>query len=131
VHALEKLSQSINRWIEPLLFGLGPPDQAEAFRREFDLSFPIVCDSDRRLYAAYGLKKMGLLGFASPSLLVKGVKALGQGHSMGIPTGDIYQLPGVFIIDTTGRIRFSHYARDPADHPSADTILSALSKIKP
>ena len=111
--------------------GLGIPEQAEAFRREFDLSFPIVCDPDRRLYEAYGLKQMGLWGFASPSLLVKGVQALSQGHSMGIPTGDIYQLPGVFIIDTTGRIRFSHFARDPADHPSADTILSALSTMKP
>jgi hypothetical protein len=83
------------------------------------------------MYAANGLMKMGFLGFASPSLLVKGVKALGQGHSMGIPTGDLYQLPGVFIIDTTGRIRFSHYARDPADHPLADNILLTLSKIKP
>ena len=117
--------------VKVILVGLGPPEQAEAFRKEFDLSFPIVCDPDRRLYAAYKLKKMGLLGFVSPSLLVKGVKALGQGHSMGIPTGDIYQLPGVFIIDTTGRIRFSHYSRDPADYPSADTMLSALSTIKP
>jgi len=113
-----------------VLVGLGSLEQAEAFRRELDLSFPIVCDPDRHLYAAYGLKKMGLLGFASPLMLVKGVKALGQGHSMGMPTGDIYQLPGVFIIDTTGRIRFSHYSRDPADYPSADTILSALSKTE-
>ncbi len=58
MHALEKLSQSINRWIEPLLFGIGPPEQAEAFRKEFDLSFPIVCDPDRRLYAAYPLNRV-------------------------------------------------------------------------
>ncbi len=124
-----KEKQFKDKGVQVVLVGLGSPEQAEAFRKEFDLSFPIVCDPDRRLYAAYGLKKMGLLGFASPSLLVKGVKALGQGHSMGIPTGDIYQLPGVFIIDTNGRIRLSHFASGPADHPSADTILSALSDL--
>ena len=112
-----------------MLVGLGAPQEAEAFRKEFDLSFPIVCDPERHLYAAYGLKKMSLWGFASPALLVKGVKALGQGHSMGLPKGDIYQLSGVFIIDTSGRIRFSYYARDPADHPSPDTILAAVTNL--
>lgn len=114
-----------------VLVGLGSPEQAEAFRQNFDLSFPIVCDPDRRLYAAYGLKQMGLWDFASPALLVKGVKALSQGHSMGLPTGDIYQRSGVFIIDPTGCIRYSYSARDPADHPSADTILEALATMEP
>ena len=115
--------------VKVILVGLGSPEQAEAFRKEFDLSFPIVCDPDRRLYKAYELKRTGLLKFASPSLLFKGVKALSQGHAMGIPRGDIYQLPGVFIIDQTGRIRFSYYGRDPADHPSPEKILIAVSKL--
>jgi hypothetical protein len=35
----------------------------------------------------------------------------------------------VFIIDAGGRIRFSHFARDPADHPSPQVILDALRQI--
>ena len=125
----QKESQFEAKKVTVILVGLGPPEEAEAFRKEFDLSFPMVCDPDRRLYTAYELKRIGLLRFASPSLLFKGVKALSQGHAMGIPRGDIFQLPGVFIIDQTGRIRFSYYGSDPADHPSPEKILIAVSKI--
>jgi hypothetical protein len=47
---------------------------------------------------------------------------------MGIPSGDVRQLPGVFIIDEDGTILYSHYARDAADHPDPDEILQALSE---
>lgn len=119
-----------NQGVLVVLVGLGTPDEAQIFAKEFDLSFPIVCDPQRRLYRAYGLKKTGLLSLASPSLLIKGIKALGQGRGAGLPTGDIYQLPGVFIIDTAGRIRFGYFSRDPADHPSPADILSAVKKMK-
>jgi hypothetical protein len=38
----------------------------------------------------------------------------------------VRQLPGVFIIDTAGRIRFSHHAAGPADHPQPGILLEAL-----
>ena len=44
---------------------------------------------------------------------------------MGIPKGDVRQLPGVFIIDTA-RIRFSHHASAPADHPQPEALLTVL-----
>lgn len=116
--------------VQVVLVGLGAPEQAEAFRKDFDLNFPIVCDPNLVLFKAYKLKRMGLLQLASPSLMVKGVKAMSQGYRMGKPQGDIYQLPGVFIIDTKGLIRLSHYGKDPADHPSAEDILDAVSKLE-
>jgi peroxiredoxin len=109
-----------------VLVGLGTPEQAEAFRKDFKLDFPLICDPDRALYAAYGLQRTGLVKMASPSLFVKGIKAMVQGGSLGVPQGDIQQLSGVFIIDRKGIIRFAHRAQDPADHPSAEEILSAL-----
>lgn len=118
------------RDVQVVLVGLGSPEQAEAFRKELSLNFRIICDPDRQLYAAYGLKRMRLLQLASPALLVKGVKALSQGHTMGIPRGDVYQLPGVFVIDRNGRIRYSHIGRDPADNPPVEEILSAIEKMK-
>ena len=113
-----------------LLVGMGNREQAETFRKTFAPEFSIVSDSERRLYQAYELKRTGLFQLASPSLLVKGIKALGLGHGMGSPQGDVLQLPGVFIIDTEGRIRFSHHSRDPADHPNPEDLLSALDMIE-
>jgi len=69
---------------------------------------------------------MSALGFISPSLALKGVAAMVGGHSLGTPQGDVRQLPGVFIINTTGEIVYSHFSRNPADHPDAETIIAAL-----
>jgi hypothetical protein len=46
-------------------------------------------------------------------MAVKGLSAVARGHGIGIPRGDVRQLPGVFIMDTGSRIRFSHFAREP------------------
>lgn len=112
-----------------LLVGMGNVEQTETFRRTFAPEFSMVCDPDRRLYRAYQLKQTGLFQLASPSLFAKGVKAIVSGHGMGSPQGDVFQLPGVFIIDTNGRVRFSHHSRDPADHPKPEELLSALETL--
>lgn len=114
-----------------ILVGMGDREQTETFRRDFAPEFSIVCDPERRLYQAYGLKRAGLFQMASPSMFVKGMKALGSGVGMGIPQGDVLQLSGVFIIDTQGSVRFSYHAANPADHPTPEELLSALSRIKP
>ena len=113
-----------------ILVGMGDREQTETFRRDFAPEFSIVCDPERRLYQAYGLKRAGLFQMASPSMLVKGMKALGSGLGMGLPRGDVLQLSGVFIIDTQGTVRFGYHAVNPADHPTPEELLSALSRIE-
>jgi peroxiredoxin len=48
---------------------------------------------------------------------------------VGLPEGDVKQLAGVFIIDTTGHIRYRHLSADPADFPSAEDVLTTLESI--
>ena len=109
-----------------VIVGLGTPEQSEEFKNKFQVPFPIISDPEKILYGAFGLKQMSPLGFLSPSLFAKSLSTMAKGHVMGIPAGDVRQLPGVFVINTDGRIEFSHYARDPADHPDPDTILEIL-----
>ena len=118
-----------NKKAKILLVGMGNVEQTETFRRTFAPEFSMVCDPDRRLYRAYQLKQTGLFQLASPSLFAKAMKAISSGHRMGTPQGDVFQLPGVFIIDTEGCIRFSHHSRDPADHPKPEELLFALERI--
>jgi peroxiredoxin len=109
-----------------VLVGMGTPSESAKFAEKFNVPFPIVADPQKKLYRRFELKQMSTRGFFSPSLALKGVAAIAGGHSMGMPQGDVRQLPGVFIIDTAGHIVYSHFSSDPADHPDAKTLIAAL-----
>jgi peroxiredoxin len=112
-----------------VLVAMGTPSESSAFAREFSVPFEMVCDPERGVYQAFDLEQITPLGFFSPSVALKGVMAMAKGHGIGLPVGDVRQLPGVFIIDSKGTIVFSHFAADPADHPAPDEILAALAAI--
>jgi peroxiredoxin len=109
-----------------LLVGMGTPAQSTEFAAKFKVPFPIVADPQKKLYRKFELKQMSTLGLFSPSLALKGVAAFVGGHGIGLPQGDVRQLPGTFIINTAGEIIFSHFSSHPADHPDSKTILAAL-----
>ena len=109
-----------------VLVGMGTPSESVEFAAKFKVPFPMVADPEKKLYRKFELKRMSTLGFLSPSLTLKGVAAIVGGHGIGMPQGDVRQLPGVFIIDTAGEIVFSHFSSNPADHPDAKTIIDAL-----
>jgi alkyl hydroperoxide reductase subunit AhpC len=115
--------------LRAVLVSMGSPDLAEAFRRQFDLPFPIICDPGKSLYRTFGLKGSSMVQIFSPDLFLKGLKAVGRGHFPGLIHGDPFQLPGVFIVDTLGQIRFSYLSRDPSDYPSVETIVAAALSI--
>ena len=106
-----------------VLVGLGTQEQAGKFREEFSLSFPIICDSQKELYGMFDLGRATIANTASPAVLLKGLRAMSKGYRPGIPQGDVMQLPGVFLIDTEGNIRFLYYSKDVSDHPSVDVLL--------
>lgn len=112
-----------------VLVGLGTVAEAAQFAAEMRIEFTIVCDPEKKLYEAFDLKRMSLLDLASPSLFLKGGKALLEGHKARMTNQDVWQLPGVFIFDREGQIRFSHYARTAADHPSPVKLLRALAEM--
>lgn len=109
-----------------VLVGLGTVEETAAFRTQFHVPFPMIADPEKQLFKAFQLKQATPKALLSIGMAMKGLGALARGHGIGIPKGDVRQLPGVFIIDTDGRIRFSHFARDPADHPAADVLLRFL-----
>jgi peroxiredoxin len=110
-----------------MLVGMGSPEESAAFEMKFNIPFPLISDPKGQLYKAFGLKKVSTWELLSPSVAFKGILAITKGHSIGVPIGDVHQLPGVFIINTEGRIVYSHFGSDPSDHPDPDTILEALN----
>jgi peroxiredoxin len=113
-----------------LLVGSGDLQQAEIFRQTYATEFDVASDNQRLLYQAYRLKRTSLFQMASPSLFLKGLRTIGRGHGLGSAQGDVFQLPGVFIIDTKGMVRYSYHGRDPADRPKPKALLSVLAEIQ-
>lgn len=115
--------------VQVVLVGMGSPEESEKFKEQFQVPFPLVCDPERKLYKLYGLKRMGMLDFLSPSLALKSLGAVVQGHGVGMPEGDVKQLAGVFIIDAQGVVCWQYLSADPPDFASAEDILEALKEI--
>ena len=109
-----------------VLVGLGNVEQTAAFKERFDVPFPMIADPDKRLFEAFLLKQATAGSLLSAKMVFRGVTAMAKGHGIGVPQGDVRQLPGVFIIDTDGRVLYSHHASEPADHPKPETLLAAL-----
>ena len=112
-----------------LLVGMGSEAVTREFIARFDVPFPMVCDPDQHLYRDYTVERMSPLGFLSPTMALRGIAAMAQGHTAGLPEGDVRQLPGVVIVDSTGIIRYRHHSGNPADHPAPEALISALHKI--
>lgn len=62
------------------------------------------------------------------NVLMRGLRAAFKGHMIGIPIGDVFQMPGVFLIDRKGVLHFTHYAEDVSDNPSNELILASIPK---
>ena len=114
--------------IQVVIVGMGSPAETEEFRKRFDLPFPFICDPEKKLYTAYGLKRASFQQIASPDILLKGFQAFIQGHSPGLPKGDPMQMSGEFIIDRNGRFILQHYAEDISNHLPVEAILEAVKK---
>ena len=109
-----------------VLVGLGDTEASADFRRRFDVPFPLIADPEKALFGAFELRQATVGSLLSPGLAARGVAALFKGHGIGVPSGDVHQLPKIFIIDAGGHVRFRHHAAHPADHPDAAVLLEAL-----
>ena len=60
-----------------------------------------------------------------PQVLLKATLSAMRGN-VGLPGGDIFQMPGTFVIDRDGIIRLAYRGGDISDLPPMNTIFAAL-----
>jgi hydroxyacylglutathione hydrolase len=117
--------------VDVVLFSSGTAAQAEVFRHDYEVPFPIVVDSDRVLFKKFGLREMDSSDYISPYMLLQVVEVLVEGYGYNPFQGSSSQLGGVFIVDTGGKVRFAHVSANAADHPSPLEIIQAAATLKP
>ena len=104
----------------------GDPQQTQALCDRFQAPFPCLADPKREGYKRFGLKRGSLWEVVGPAAVVRGFEAARKGHHIEKVVGDAFQLPGTFIIDREGIIRYARYARHSGDHPSPAELIAAL-----
>ncbi|HSC25718.1 MAG TPA: peroxiredoxin-like family protein, partial [Vicinamibacterales bacterium] len=107
----------------------GDPKQAQALCDRFSVPFPCLADAERKTYRAFGLKRGSLWEVVGPAAIARGMEAAAKGHFVERVVGDAFQMPGTFIIDTEGIVRYARYARHSGDHPAAAELVAALRAL--
>ena len=110
------------------MIGLGTPDEAQAFRASLRLPFTILCDTDMRSYARYGLGRMSAGAEASLSSARAFVSEISQYGGAWSRDQDMGQLGGVFAVDTTGHLRLAFRPRRASERPPIADRVRAIQE---
>jgi len=88
-----------------------------------------ISDPGRRLYEAFALQRGTAGQVMGPRIWWKGFKTtVLRGFLPGKPTGDVFQLPGTFLVHE-GEILRAHRPDNTADHP--DFVEFAVCETSP
>jgi peroxiredoxin len=110
-----------------VLIGQATPRHAAHFRRRQGTDLRVLADEKRTSYRAIGAKVGGVTDLFAPQVVLKGMLASARtGKVQGRTIGNAAQLGAAAVIDTSGRIVWSHISQDAGDNASPEEILEAL-----
>jgi peroxiredoxin len=111
--------------------GMAEPKHAERYCGKLAPSVTCLADESHQAYAVYGLGKASTASLLSPGMLRAAVGAYRGGHRQGSDTagGDVMMLPGTFVVDRAGIVRYAYYSVHAGDHPEVAELISALRQI--
>jgi peroxiredoxin len=104
----------------------GTPEQTARLCERHSIPFRCLADPFRDAYRAFGLTRGGLVEVMAPQVLIKAALSAARGN-FGPPGGDVFQMPGTFVIGTDGIIWLAYRSRDASDLLPMDTIFAALT----
>ncbi len=106
-----------------LFFYQGSPTEGRAFLRRYWPELRAVADPEQRFYQGFGVDHGGLVKMFGPKVWSARSKAKAKGHENGDRSGDIWRMPGAYLVQA-GRVIWAHQYRHAADHPSYEEISS-------
>jgi peroxiredoxin len=119
--------------VNVVLIGLGTSERARWFCEDRGIPFVCVADPDVSAHRAYGLERGSLRQVMGPQVYFRWTKARLLAD-MPFPSAkrgeDVMQMPGTFVIDTDGIVRYAHRNKDVTDNPSNEEILAVLRELK-
>jgi hypothetical protein len=113
-----KRTQLESQGVGLALVHLGDDEAMQVLCEQYGLSdLPRFCDPERRLYQAFRLKLGSFMSLIGPKVLWRGMRAaFASRHGIGRFDGNVFQLPGAFLIDSGQIVREYRHAT-AADRP--------------
>lgn len=112
------------------MIGLGSPEQASAFCEGRGVPFACVTSPDRSAHRAYGLRRGSIDQVAGPRVWLPWLRnQISERHQGRFGQGDVAQLPGTFLVDRSGMVRFAHRGKRSNDVPSNEDVLEAVRAV--
>ena len=103
--------------------GLGQPKHARHFGDKLAPSVECVTNEEPVLHQTFGIERANMLRLIAPDAIKAGARAASRGHTQGQATGDAQRLPGTFIVDSDGIIRYAHYGKHAGDNPDLLSLV--------
>jgi hypothetical protein len=107
-----------------LFFFQGSATEGRAFLRRYWPEARAVADPELSFYEAFGVSRGSLLQMFGPGVLAAGYRAHRKGHANGPRSGDIYRMPGLFLV-RGDRVLWQHVYRHAGDQPDFRRIPDA------
>jgi peroxiredoxin len=102
---------------------------ARAYIEQTDLSWPLLLDTQRQLYRAYGMERASRWSIYGPASIWHYLKLIFQGRKIRRPGKDWLQVGGDVIVDDAGKIRYLYVSTSPHDRPEVDEMLSVIEPL--
>ena len=113
--------------VEPLAVTFEDATAARAYVAETGLRWPLLVDTERRLYRAYAMRKARLRHLWGAATFRAYWREARLGRFPRLPRADTRQQGGNVLIDPDGQVRFHHVGLGPADRPAVESLLAARS----
>ena len=98
---------------------------AKAYAEQTELEWPLLLDTKRQLYSAYGMGKGSWWSLANPVAIARYIWLILRGHA-GKPGSDLFQMGGDVLIDPDGIVRMHLASAGPHDRPSPNAIFKTV-----
>jgi len=113
------------RKVTPILISVDKPDGAALAQKQYEIPFPVLSDTE-----AYAHESFNVVHYVDDKTLAKlksydiDIEAWsGKKHHK-------IAVPGVFLVDQKGVIRWAHSSRDYKVRPSVEQLLKSIDSIK-
>ena len=88
-----------------------------------------ISDPNLFFYGEFGIPTAGLLDLTGPRALLASVRATAKGNLHSWPRGNLWQMPGFFVV-TSEQIVWSHHCQHVGDRPPLQRMTYFLHSLK-